>query len=289
MISTEQKLKVVEKLKLREKNYASAAKFAIVLGISQSQLSRIKKGDIENVVAPNKWIDIARKCDVNLTNRFELKPAQTDVFKYINGQLEVCQAGGLSGMLCDSADIGKTFAGRYYAKMNKNAHYIDCSQYKSKQRLVRAMARELGLNNTGRYVDVYDNLVYYIKSTPYIIFILDEFGDLDYSATLECKALWNATEYCCGWYAMGADALKAKIEGNIGRGKIGYAELKSRYGSKYQRITPHGDEADKEFSKRQTAIIAKANGVSDVQKLWTKTQGSMRRIHIEIQKLKATA
>lgn len=289
MITKEQKLKIVEALKQAEKNYPSAAKFAVVLGISQAQLSRIKKGDVDNVIADSKWINIARKINVQLGNRFELKPANTDVFKFINGQLGTCQQNSISGMLCDAADIGKTYAARYYSRTNKYAVYIDCSQSKSKQKLIRTIAKEFGVINTGRYVDVYEDLVFYIKSLPNPIIILDEAGDLDYSAFLELKALWNATEYACGWYMMGADGLRAKIEGNIGRKKVGYTEIFSRYGSKYQRITPQGDQADKEFSKRQTAIIAKANGVPDVQALWASTQGSLRRIYIEIQKLKATA
>ncbi len=46
------------------------------------------------------------------------------------------------------------------------------------------------------------------RGTPLVV--LDEAGDLQYEAFLELKALWNATEMCCGWYMMGADGLRRR-------------------------------------------------------------------------------
>lgn len=289
MITKEQKNKIIEALKANEGKYPSANKYAVMLGINPAQLSRIKKGETENVLADSKWITLARKLNVELGKRVELVAAKTPVFQFITAQLEACQANAVSGLLCDSADIGKTFTAKHYARTHNNAVYIDCSQTKTKQKLIRTIAREFGLSHTGRYVDVYDDLVFYIKTLLNPIIILDEAGDLDYGAWLELKALWNATEYACAWYMMGADGLKAKIDGNIGRRKVGYAEIFSRYGNRYQRVTPPGDGAEKSFAKKQTQLIAKANGVTDVQALYARTQGSLRRIYIEIQKLKATA
>jgi len=289
MITNEAKKKIVEAIKTSERNYPSASKMAVVLDINPSQLSRIKKGEFEGVLSDAKLISIARKLNVEMGTKVELATANTPVFQYINSQLTACQANAMSGLLCDIADIGKTYAARHYVKIHKNAVYIDCSQCKTKQRLIKSIARELGLNNTGKYNDVYEDLVYYIKTITTPLVILDEAGDLDYAAFLELKALWNATEHSCGWFMMGADGLKAKIEGNIGRRKVGYTELFSRYGSRFQKITPDGDGADKEFAKKQVAMIAKANGIDDVQALYARTQGSLRRIYIEIHKLKASA
>lgn len=134
----------------------------------------------------------------------EWKAARTATFEYITAQLEFCQKGGLSGILCDMANIGKTFTALYYVKGHRNAVYIDCAQVKSKQRLIRKIAKEYGVSSNGRYVDVYDDLVYYLRSIETPLIILDEAGDLQYEAFLELKALWNATEHCCAWYMMGA-------------------------------------------------------------------------------------
>ena len=290
MITEETKKRILITMKDRRKiNFPSDAKMAVYLGISSAQFSRIMRGELERVISDANWISIARKLEVTLNERADLITAETPVFNSIMEQLAACQNFSLSGLLCDITDIGKTHAAKYYCRHNKYAIYVDCSQVKTRQKLIRYMAKELGLGHTGRYNEVYADLVFYLQSIPSPIFILDEAGDLDYSAFLELKALWNATERCCAWYMMGAEALKAKIESNMGRKKVGYAEIFRRFGSRYQKISPDGKEAMDEFKKQQVALIAKANGINDVQKLYTKTQGSLTRIYFEIQKLKSAA
>ena len=67
-------------------------------------------------------------------------------------------------------NIGKTFTARYYVQSHKNAVYIDCSQVKTKLKLVRKIAAEFGVDSKGKYSDVYEDLVYYLRSmdTPLI-------------------------------------------------------------------------------------------------------------------------
>ena len=287
MITTEFKQRVLAACKEKRAHFASDAKLAIWLGITSAQYSRVQKGELDNVLSEGNWISMARRLEVSVGNKAELVTAVTPVYDYITKQLAACQASSISGLLCDLAGIGKTYAARAYVRNNKNAVYIDCSQVKTKQRLVRLIAKEFGLNHTGKYHDVYYDLVFYIRSmvTPPII-ILDEAGDLEYNAFLELKALWNATEFACAWYMMGADGLRAKIENNLAHNKVGYAELFRRYGERFQRISPEGKEAMEDFKKEQVAMVAKANGIGDIQKLYVKTQGSLTRVNIEIQKLK---
>ncbi|MCF8308435.1 MAG: AAA family ATPase [Bacteroidales bacterium] len=280
------KTKIVEAIKAQRQNYASNAKLAKSLGINPAQLSRIINKDDEQVLSDAKFISIARKLDVQITDKPEWQAARTKVFNFISSQLEACQNNSLSAVLADSADIGKTFTARQYTKSHKNCVYVDCSQVKSKQKLIRKVAKEFGLDYEGKYADVYDDLVFYIKSIDSPMVILDEAGDLAYDAFLEVKALWNATERACGWYLMGADGLKAKMQKKLANKKVGYAEMFSRLGNKFQQITPSGGEAREEFYKQMTAAIAKANGAKDVQQLYAKTGGSLRRIYIEIQKRK---
>lgn len=286
MINNEVKSRILEAIKDRRDKFTSSAKMAVALGISGAQLSRVTRGEIENVLSDANWISIARKLEVRIGDNIDIITAQTPVFVFITGQLALCQKGALSGLLCDHADIGKTHAAKHYAKNNRNAVYIDCSQTKSKQKLIRQISKELGLGYTGRYNDVYDDLVFYLRSIPNPLIIIDEAGDLDYAAFLELKALWNATELACGWYMMGAAGLKHKIESNLGHEKVGFEEIFSRYGKRYQKITPDGKVESDDFTRAQVSMIARANGITDVQSLYAKTQGSLRRIRIEIQKIK---
>ena len=84
---------------------------------------------------------------------------------------------------------------------------------------------------------------------------------------------------------MGADGLKQKIEGNRSRNKVGYAELFSRFGSRFQKVTPPGKTDREQFLKAQMALVVKANAkTTDIQKMYAKTKGSLRRTYIEINK-----
>ena len=193
-------------------------------------------------------------------------------------------------VLCDMANIGKTFTARIYVKMHKNAIYVDCSQVKSKQRLIRYIAKEFGVNSNGRYCDVYDDLCFYLKTLERPLIILDEGGDLQYEAFLELKALWNATERCCAWYMMGADGLKEKMNRSIECKKVGYTEMFSRYGDKYSKVTPDDGKEREAFLKAQAAMVAKLNAPEGTEVMGVnRTGGSLRRVYTEIEKIRKGA
>ncbi len=289
MVTQEFKTKVIAALAEKRKQFTgSDAKYAISLELNAAQYSRIKGGETEKVISDSKWISLGRMLDINPRKEIKWNTANTPVFNMITEQLAHCQTECVSALLCDLADIGKTYTAKIYAKNNKNVVYVDCSQVKTKQKLVRFIAKELGLENAGKYSNVYDDLVYYIKGLDHpAMIILDEAGDLAYDAFLELKALWNATERACGWFMMGADGLKEKIRRSIDCKKVGFTEIFSRYGKKYQRITPEGREDATEFATAQAAMIIKANMKREVniQKLIVKTDRSLRRIYTELSKI----
>lgn len=288
MITTEIRNKIAEAIRVARTNYPSDAKHAASLGVTTSAYSSIKNGQTERVLSDGNWMSIARKLGVNLRGGIEWKAAKTETFKYITTQLEFIQERGLSGLLCDLPNIGKTFTARHYVKTHPNAVYIDCSQVKTKLKLVRKIAAEFGSNTRGSYSDMYADLVFYLRSIEAPLIILDEAGDLQYEAFLELKALWNATERCCAWYMMGADGLKAKINRSIECNKVGYAEMFSRYGDRYSRITPDDGREREAFLKEQARVVAKVNAPegTDIGVIVRKSAGGLRRVYTEIEKLK---
>lgn len=290
MITTEIKNKIALAIRERSTMYPSAAKYATKLGINKSILSRIMNGETERVLDNARWVSIARILDVAIGDQASWMRAETPVYVYVTEQLKACQSNSISGLLCDRADIGKSFAAKCYVKEHPNSVYIDCSQVKCKTKLIRAIAKEFGVDFRGRYADVYADLVFYLKGISNPLIVLDEAGDLEYSAFLELKGLWNATEYTCGWYMMGANALKHKIDTMIERKKVGYEEIFSRYGQRYQRITPESAQDYKEFALAQVALVASANGSKlPPTKMYAATNGSLRRVHTEITKQNAEA
>lgn len=288
MIAEESKKRISEAISAHRSNYPSDAKHAASLGISSAIYSAVKNGQTERVLSEANWITIARKLGVSLRGEIEWKPARTATFDFITSQLELCQAGCISAILCDQPNIGKTFTARHYVKSHKNAIYVDCSQVKSKQKLIRFIAKEYGMSSNGRYADVYDDLVYYLRSIENPLIVLDEAGDLQYEAFLELKALWNATERCCAWYMMGADGLKEKINRAVQYKKVGYTEMLSRYGDRYSKVTPDDGKERVQFLNEQARVVAKVNAPegSDISAIVRKSGGGLRRVYTEIEKLK---
>ncbi|PTX08069.1 hypothetical protein C8P65_102111 [Capnocytophaga leadbetteri] len=286
MITTVLKEKIVQAIAENRQNYRYDTHHAKSLGINGAQYNRVMKGERDGVLSDAKWISIARKLQVQLRDEAPWVTVETETFQYIYSQLTACQTRSLSAILCDRAGIGKTHTAKVYVSKNKNAVYIDCSQVKTKQKLIRKIAQEFGITYTGRYAEVYEDLVYYLKQLETPLVILDEAGDLEYHAFLELKSLWNATEYVCGWYMMGADGLQAKIDRNKGIKKVGYAEIFDRYGSKYSRVSPPSDkEAIEAFLLSQIAQVSQANGstISPAQ-MYANTAGSLRKVRTEIEK-----
>lgn len=292
MISEDFKLKILEAIrKDRELFDGSDAMYATRIGISPSQYSRISNGEIDKVISDAKWYSIAQQLWVRLSPHPDWKTANTPIFQYIITQLETCQKQSFSSMLCDLSDIGKSYTARYYARNHKNVIYVDCSQAKSKQRLIRSIAKEFGVDANGRYADVYENLINHLKTLQNPLIILDEAGDLQYEAFLEIKALWNAYEGCA-YYMIGADGLKEKMQRNIEHKKVGYTELFSRFGKRYGNAT---DAIQKELPTDlltlTATLIIKANLVAgDVNVILNNIMGednrpSIRRIKVELNKI----
>lgn len=288
MLTPALKQRILTVLQERRSNFTgSDAKFAVSIGINNAQYSRIKNGETEKVLSDQNWLSLARILEIEIGNAPAWNIARTPVYEFITGQLAFCQDNASSRLMCDIADIGKTFSAKAYVKSHRNAVYVDCSQVKSKQKLVRFIAKEFGVGNSGKYSDVYADLIYYLRSLPNPLIILDEAGDLEYPAFLELKALWNATERCCGWYMMGADGLREKIRRSIDCKKVGYTELFSRYGSRYQKASPESSEDLKHFKSAHAAMIIKANCTREVniQQLIVRTDYSLRRIADELRKI----
>lgn len=287
---TARKKIVAALLSARDNFEGSDAKFASSYNISASVFNRLKKGETDRLMRDAVWISVARKLGVVLGDEPELLTADTAVFQYITSQLTLCKSESISAMYCDATETGKSHSAKWFVANNKNSVYVDCSLHKSKQKLIRHIAQSLGIDFMGRYEDVFADLVYLLKVIYKPIVILDEFGDLDYSAFMEVKALWNGTEGACAWYAMGADGLQKKIEsGRINR-RVGFAEIYSRYGSKFNRVTPLVPEEQKEFWMEEALAIIDVNlpiiAPQDRQKMLIKSNGSTRALRNQILKLK---
>lgn len=281
MITNDLRTRIAEAITASRRNYTTDARHAAALGISASVYSQIKNGDTAHMLSRANWTALARRLGVALDGESEWRVVRTPTFEYLTAQLELCRTNSLSGMFCDIPNIGKTVAARHHARTHRNVVYIDCSQAKTRQRLVRLIAREFGLSASGRYADVFDGLLYCLRTLERPQVILDEAGDLSREALLEIKAAWNGTEGCCSWYLMGADGFRAKLERGIAFHTVGFAELRSRCGDKYNRITPPEGDERRRFLMGQAQLIARANAPEgiDYRQIARCSDGSLRRVY----------
>lgn len=289
-LKTEFKQRIIEACHKYSFKFSTAKAQAISLDVNPAQFSRIMNGETERVISDDKWLQIANKYKVpEEPFEFIWQTAKTQVFNHIFEQLDTCQELSISGILCDEAGIGKSFVAKYYAGLRQGAIYVDCSLSKSRTAFVKKLAKEFGIDYNIRLADIQKDLIQYIntmRTKPLII--LDEAGDLDYPAFLEIKAIWNATEHNCGWYLMGADGLKYKIDRNRNLQKVGFNEIFDRVGNKYQRITPQGEAERTAFLKKEVAALTIANNSRYTpREMFLRTGGSLRRVYIEIRKEKA--
>lgn len=265
-LTTDYKKKVLKAVLDGKENYGgSEAAYAKTLGISPSVFSRLKKGFQEKLLADNMWLTLGREFNIQIRD-VKWNIARTKVYEEIEDNLRTCKDASLSMILVDDCGIGKTFCARNIAKGMKDTFYIDCSQAKTKQQFIRLIAKTVGVESNGKYVQVKENLKYYINCMFKPLIILDEAGDLEYSALLEVKELWNATEKRCGWYMMGADGLRAKINKGMEKQKVGFSELFSRFSDEFIKLVPIS-KRDKQYYYMQLIGDVASVNVSDKSRI----------------------
>ena len=287
-----QRKKIIEALLEYRKNYeGSNNDFCKTMGIHPTAYSAVKTalgkdGPLDRIISDDKLVMIGRRLNVNFSSEAPWKVVHTETFDYIVASLEHCQLNKTARIFCDIADIGKTAAAKHYMLTAQNVFYVDCSQYKSRTEFIRALAKIVGVKTTGSLKDVYRDTIYMLHAMAKPLIILDEAGDLAYSAFLEIKSYWNQLEGACGWYMMGADGLAKKITSLVDAKKVGYAEILSRFGGEYMSITGKMNPAEiVQFRKRQVNDMAHYNLPEGVDiKDVTKNTLSLRRVKENIRK-----
>jgi hypothetical protein len=280
-ISTEFRKKVRLAVLEARTNYGGTDRdYASKLGINKSIYSRLKGGETEDILSDSQWLTLGRELNVTMKTD-SWKVAKTSIYIEVKSNLDFCKTNSKSMILVDECGIGKTFCAKHILRTMKNAFYIDCSQAKTKQLFVRLIAKTLGVDSQGKYADVKANLKYFINLMENPLIVLDEAGDLEYTAFLEVKELWNATTGTCGWYMMGADGLRKKIENGISSKRVGFKEIFSRFSDEYIKIVPVADVQKQQFYINLIGDVATVNTSSqeDVNKLVTKClkkEGTLR-------------
>ncbi len=261
-----QREKIYDALISNRKNYGGTqTDFCKTWDINPSAFSQIKaaraKSEVpEKVISDDKLVRIGRKLQVSFSSAPVTKTEKTEVYEYLHEMLDLCQQHSAGRIFVDIADLGKSFAAKDYILNRENAFYVQCDQHKGRTEFIRALARATGASTRGSLKDVYRDTIYMIQSMDKPVIVLDEAGDLAYTAFLEIKAYWNALEGCCGWLMMGADGLAKKMDANITNKKVGYTEILRRFGGEYMSYTKGMSKAEiAQLKLRIVNDVAEAN------------------------------
>lgn len=258
-ITTQFKKKVISALLDVRTNYdGSDSAFAKKWGINGSVYSRLKSGEIDGLLKDNQYLNIGRELNVSSNDR-KWNMARTDVFTIIEEDITFCQTYSKAKICVDDCGIGKTFSAKYLARTLKNCFYVDASQAKTKQLFVRLLAKTIGIDHNGKYSEVFDNIKYYLRMLPTPMVIIDEAGKLNKDSFEEIQSLWNATEGACGWYMMGANGFRRKIQKGLERDKEGYAEIFSRYSESFTVTVPQGRDDKINFYRKLITDVLSVN------------------------------
>lgn len=237
-ITSEYREKVVAALfEQRERFGGKDGAFARSMNINPSVYSEILNGKRDKLLSGSKWLELGRRLKVTI-QQAKWVPVATEVFLQIKEEVLFCKKFSKSRIFVDNCGIGKTFTAKYLANTEQNVFYIDCTQCRKQVSFIKALARAVGVEVKGKIEDIKINTKYCLSVLENPIIIVDEAGALDKDALGLLQEYWNATEDICGWYLMGANALRNKISRGVANDRDYFAELFSRFSEKFSRIVP---------------------------------------------------
>jgi len=249
---------VTELLTLRENFGGSDAAFARSIDVNPAVFNRIKNGEREKLLPNTTWLRLGRELGIS-TNTRKWNAVETDVFLQIREEIMFCKQFSKSRIFVDNCGIGKTFTAKYLAKTLKNCFYLDCTQCKKKVEFIKALARVVGVEVKGNFVEIKENTKYYLSMLENPVIIIDEAGALCKEALGLVQEYWNATEGLVGWYMMGANALRSKISTGVSNDRDYYAELFSRFSENFSSIVPAEKNEKYAFYEKLIRDVLSAN------------------------------
>ena len=266
--------KVVAALMIQRENFGGSDEaFARSMEIDKAVFSRLKKGEREKLLANGMWLRLGRELGV-VVNARNWNVVETDVFLQISEEIMFCKDFSRSMVFVDNCGIGKTFTAEYLAKTQKNCFYIDCTQCTTKVEFIKALARIVGVEQKGKVRDIKEDTKYYLSMLEKPVIIIDEAGALEKNALGLVQEYWNATRGVCGWYMMGANALRNKIAKGVSKDKDYFAELFSRFSENFSSIVPKEKSERYAFYEKLITDVLSAN-ITDKSQLNTLVKRSL--------------
>lgn len=267
----QQKQEIAELLKDKFANsgITSQAAFARTVGLHKSDISNVLSGKFittPTLIGNGKWVTMAYEVRYTTNKTLDWKTAQTEPFKFITTQLNLCKTMSFTGIFVDEPGIGKTYSCKHFADNNKNVYYIDCSCLRNNAEFITTLARKVGIESNNKLSKLIDNIIFTLQNSTKPLIILDEAGELKDTSYKEIKRMYNMLQYQCGFYLVGSDGLRNKIDSGIRNDTQGFKELFDRFGKKYLTYFSAKNTGVQRSTMAKMALeVLIANGISNKQ------------------------
>lgn len=245
--------------------------------------AQVSSATISQMIAGN-WKNISdamfRKVQNNLRIDLNWNVAVTDNLKEVYYYCQSAQEQSLAICIADNAGKGKSNGFKYYDRTNENVIHLECKASWSKKSFLKNLLIVMGVAPVGTTEEMLETFNDQIKRMEIPLLILDQSDKLKDPQLDLFMEFYNDHEGHLGIILSGVKALEKRIDKGCQRDKIGYAEIYSRFGSKYISINP--------VSRKDVKEICAANNVTDadqVETIYHTCGGDLRRVRREIQKI----
>lgn len=245
--------------------------------------AQVSSATISQMIAKN-WQNIApamfRKVQNNLRIDLNWNVAQTDNLKEVYYYCHSAQEQSLAICISDHAGKGKSNGFKYYDRTNTGVIHLECKASWSKKSFLKNLLIVMGIAPVGTTEEMLETFNVKIKQMDRPLLILDQADKMKDPQLDLFMEFYNDHEGHLGIILSGVKALEKRIDKGVQKDKIGYAEIFSRFGSKYINMHPVGP--------KDVAAICEANGVEDedlITTIYDTCGGDLRRVRREVQKV----
>lgn len=267
-----QRKKIQKLLEKYVQQFSSQAQAARRLkNVSEATVINILKGN-HGSISEEMWRKVGRQ--VGWSNTGEWNMADTRDLKNMIRYFQDAKKYSHVFAIVGNAGCGKTATAAQYARIEQNVYHINCAEYWNKKMFLGKILHAMGREHTGyNTAEMMDEIVENIMKQDNPLILLDEADKLNDNVLYFFITLYNLLEGKCGIILLSTDYLSKRILRGYKFNKKGYAEIFSRIGRRFIKLSGTG--------KAEVRAICEANGVMDthtVTEIYHGYDGDLRRV-----------
>lgn len=259
LVRGELKAKVSGSEDRNAKNKISQSRIATAVGLDQTTISQFKNGKYpgDNERVAKLIYDFFRRMDAKMESKASFSADDIIDTKAVQKMVHACQIAHIESRLIvvtGDAGVGKTKGVAKYVSMNTGVIHVPIIPYYSAKNVINKIAANIGVDNTGSVVTVFEAVLEKLKGSSKLL-LIDEAELLPYRALELIRRIYDLSGI--GVVLVGMPKLIANLQGH----KMEYKQL-------YSRVSMHVTIADlMHDDPKHSGIDPEESGPRDIQKL----------------------